>query len=466
MYRKCPEAQEPLRKETDWFRLRYVAVWTVGYTTFVGAVALFFVGVFGSTPLTAAVYFPVMAVCATTFFFMYLSSAQLRYRSGAGFFEGLLGARADFAPANTEEAEEVLKKVRKSSSKERPTPVGGAWSNVLRMQTTDGPRIHTRKMVDKDVDNLKFGAGIEVMDVNKILRKQNLQLVNVPSYGCVSLGAWVATQGHGMTGRYFNHGPICVDAVVLHMETGIVTLDTPELLLQKFGSGAKNARKYLVTEVTLKGSPTLVPDGAVLREGRWLSTVKDAEWILSANAIGAVLFVGNSNTLALRWTLHSGSKTNQSGWLMDVGITMFAVVGYGLSDPKGRDRTQMLHDVPGFFHFYLSPVFILFLVLFGVMNAEIITSSIELTPDALYKVCSDLQTVYKRFNGRCEIRFTGRLTYFDLFAFSEKGASAVLDVLGRNGVEQAALHPGKFQLSQQLFCNAGIFLRTAHDIRL
>ena len=486
-YAKCATDSWPA-KPYDWYRWRYVLTWSVGWLLFVGAVVLLVVGILSATPhsssvhgitdpstnstldqhpLRAAVAFPGMAVCVALFFLMYGPAAQLRYRTGMGLFGGLGGTGVDAAPSS-------LSAVRAAATSFRirglsPTAVGGAWSNVLRVETTKGPRMHMRRMVGK-VPNLPLTwyAGTTCMDVNNELRQLSLplQLVNVPSYGGVTLGAWVATQGHGMTGRFFSHGPVTVKARVLHMLSGIETDDGPEMLLDKFGNGPEKARQYLVLTVSIGESASLVPDVKMLRQGRWLKTVDDAEWALRKEAQVACLFIGGSKTLALTWQPHAGEDVRGGGLLMDVGITLFAVVGYGLSDPSGpgRDRTELLSKVPAFFHFYLSPLYIWALMLVGVMNAEFYTSDLDLTPERMLKLSNEIQAVYKRYNGRCEFRFTGKLTYFDLFAFSDGAVISVLQVLAANGVKLVAQHPGKYQIRQEIFACVGIELDSAHGL--
>ena len=339
---------------------------------------------------------------------------------------------------------------------------------MLRQQTARGPRLHTRRLVGRVPNQpLTWYAGSEVMDVQKELKAMGLQLVNVPSYGSVSLGAWVATQGHGMTGGAFTHGPITVKAKVHDLLTGIETDDGPDMLLDKFGRGEVRASQFLVLTVTLEGSQTLVENAKMLRQGRWLKTLDDATWVLRKQAQVAVMFIGSSNTLALTWEPHKGDDVSGGGLLMDAGISMFAVLGWGLSEPSGpgRDRTERLEKAPIFFHFYLSPIYIWFLLLTNLKNLELYTTDIPLTPDLTLKLTTALQGVYKKYNGRCELRFTGKITYIDLFFWSNAGARAVLHVLSAFGVKKCALHPGKYQLNRGWFACENIELVTPYDVK-
>ena len=48
-------------------------------------------------------------------------------------------------------------------------------------------------------------------------------------------------------------------------------------------------------------------------------------------------------------------------------------------------------------------------------------------------------------NGRCEVRFLGVVTFFDVFSLSSGGMDALVQVLSDLGVQRVAMHPGKFQ---------------------
>ena len=478
VYVECPTDTWPL-KPYDWYRWRYIVLWLLPISASIGFLVLLPWGAYILIPHNSTLHeygshreqgTTFVFVAVVLFFFVFLmrgSAQQLRFRSGMGFFGGIGGESTDSAPITVAEVKKAAQQFRVIGV--LPTVVGGAWSNVLRMESATGPRLHMRRFVGPVPGrDLTWYAGTQCMDVNKALLKRDrpMQLINVPSYGGVTLGAWVATQGHGMTGRAFSHGVITVRARVLDMLSGIETDDGPENLMDKFGKGEQRARQYVVLFVTVAESPTLVPDVKMLRQGRWLETTEDAAWIHSDEAQVAVMFIGGSNTLALRWKPHTGADVKGGGLLMDLGIVMFAVLGWGLSDPrgKGRDRTERLSKVPMFFHFYLSPIYIWFFMIVGAMNLEFYTSDLTgLTPELTLKLSTEIQAVYKRYNGRCELRVTGKITYFDLFALSPGAYREVLRVLAANGVKRVAQHPGKYQLRPEEFSCAGLELVTVYE---
>lgn len=412
MYRECPTETPESHEQEDGYRLRYILVWLVPMIFFGAFITSTVLGVWW---LSVDQYFRYSAYAFALaldflilFLFMRGSTQQLRYRIGMDLFGSLVGDRDDVAP---DSLDAILNEVSMFIGEDsKPNVVGNGWSNVLRQQTTESPRIHMRCMVGRVPGMpLTWYAGTSVMDVQKQLKEENLQLVNVPSYGGVTLGAWVATIGHGMTGRAFSHGMISVKAKVLDLHTGIVTDDGPDMLLYKFGRGHERAAKFLVLTVTLKDSPTLVQNSKMLRQARWLATVDDAKWVLRKEAQVAVVFIGSKSSLALTWQPHIGSDVVGGGLLMDLSIITFAVVGIGLSKPSGngRDRTETLDNAPLFFHVYLSPIYIWFLLLFNLKNIEMFTTDIPLTPELTLKLTAALQDVYKKFKGRCELRFLG-----------------------------------------------------------
>jgi hypothetical protein len=460
------------KQRDDRYRSRYLATWALPLLLFVAAIVLlpWSIVAFVENSRTGRERGTWMAITAVVCFALVLwmrrPQRQLRFRAGAGLFSGLFGASADVAPQPANAV--AVARMARSAQGKLPRIVGGAWSNVLRMQTSTGPRFHTRRMVGR-VPNMPFTwyAGTTIKEINRELAVLGLQLLNVPSYSSVTVGAWVATQGHGMTGRAFAHDPITVSARVLDLKTGIETDDGPEMLLDRFGTGPERAAQFLIVSVSLEGSATLVKNRNVLRQVRWITTPQDATWVTRKEAWAAALFIGGSRTLGITWhPVNPRSEVTGGGLLADASILMFAVLGMGLGDPSGshRDRTELLDRVPGFFHFYLSPIYIWFFLLLGVKNIEFFTTQLDLTPGLLLKLSDEIQAVYKQHYGRCELRFSGKLTYFDLFVVSDAAAVKVLRVLAANGVTRVAQHPGKYQLAASAYASVGLQLACAKTV--
>lgn len=465
----------------DVYKRRYLLLWLVAMLACATGLVLLPWGVYALVPHSSALHTrgahttqgAVLASIGTVtlllFLYMRLPRQQLRYRSGMDICSGLLGRSSDSSPSSVESMFTVVENMRFSGL--RPTVVGGAWSNVLRRQTAIGPRLFTHNLVGEvpGSEGRVWYAGTEVMDVNKALAKRGRQLVNVPSYGCVTMGAWVATMGHGMTSAGAAHGLVSVRAQVLDMATGVVADDdSPEMLLDKFGRGAKRASQFLVLTVDVGDSPTLCNNANALREGRWVASAEDAAWALQPTAAMMVLFVGRHNTLCLRWTPQppAAAAVRGGGALMDVGIALFATLGRGLSNPagKGRDRSERLSAGIRLFHFYLHPVFIWFFLLLGITNFEVYTSDAAITPECILSLTQALQPVHRKYGGRTEVRVLGKLLFVDCFAYGRASHCAILTALSTLGISCVALHPGKYAVHLDDISSAGLQLANPYDV--
>lgn len=465
----------------DIYKCRYLLLWFVAMLVGVTGLVLLTWGVYALVPHSSAahahgahteqgvVLASIGAVAFLLFVYMRRPRQQLRYRSGMDFCSGLFGRGTDSSPSSMQGVLTVVDHMRSSGL--RPTVVGGAWSNVLRRQTARGPRLFTRNLVG-EVPGSKgrmWYAGTEVMDVNKILAKRGQHLISVPSYGCVTMGAWVATMGHGMTSAGATHGLVSVRAQVLDMASGVVTKDdSPEMLLDKFGKGTRRASQFLVLTVDVGDSPTLRKDALALREGRWIASAEDAAWALQPTAAMMVLFVGRRNTLCLRWTPQppGAPAVRGGGALMDTGIALFATLGRGLSNPagKGRDRSERLSAGITLFHFYLHPIFIWVFLLLGITNFEVYTSDVAITPKLILSLTQAMQPVHRMYGGRTEVRVLGKLLFVDCFAYGRASHRAMLTVISAHGIARVALHPGKYAVHSDDISSAGLQLAVPYEV--
>jgi hypothetical protein len=476
------------------YRVLYVGTWLLTFSLLVVAVTLALVGVIRlaspSTPeseRTEAIYFLYAAgFSGVLYLLLTTSGAQARYRSGRSVLSGLSWLSGSTSPSSTDasrgsEVGVMIKKLVASPSAARmwPRVVGGAWSNVLRMEATDGPVLYTRALTGpsslgsatgarraRGAVPLRWKAGTRLADVQKELAKHNKVLVNVPSYTDVTVGAWVATMGHGMTGSRFDHDLVSVSAKVLDMATGIVLEDEPGAkLFSKFGSGPRLASQFLVLEVNLDGSPTLVEDKLAVRSMRWIESLDDASWALRNGTDMMAVFVGHTRTLAVTWVAQPEGATpfNKAGLFTDVWLALFTTTGRGMNKARGLERTEKLSKAVYLFSVFLYPIYLFFYLSVGLINFEIY-SRMSLTPEKLLSISAALQPVLTRKGGRCEIRMLGELVFFDFFAWSSEGVREVLSTLASHGVVRAALHPGKYQVSVEDGARSGVKLVVARSL--
>jgi hypothetical protein len=313
---------------------------------------------------------------------------------------------------------------------------------------------------------MRWKAGTRLADVQKELTKHGKVLVNVPSYTDVTIGAWVATMGHGMTGSRFDHDLVSVRAKVLDMATGIVVgNEGGAMLMNKFGSGPRYASQFLVLEVNLEASPTLVEDKLAVRSMRWIESLEDAQWALRTATDMMAVFVGHTRTLAITWVVqpNGAPPINNAGALTDVWLALFSTTGRGMSKAQGLERTEKLSKAVYLFSVFLYPVYLFFYLSAGLINFEIY-ARMPLEPKKLLSISAALQPVLKRRWGRCEIRKLGGLVFFDFFAWSSEGVREVLSTLAKHGVVRASLHPGKYQVSVEDGTRSGVQLVVATEL--
>lgn len=399
----------------------------------------------GRTALLAA------AFLVTALLYLLTSNRQsyTRWRAGRLWGGGWLFSTPTVSTEQTiEHAARLQRSLRKGECVE---VVGGAWSNVLRREPVRGSPLYMTLMRGKaEFGSSRWLAGTPLWEVHRELRKRGLVAVNVPSYSGVTIGAWVATIGHGMPGRMFDHGLICASALVLDIKTGIVSFDGPSKLEDKFGRSRSRAAQFLVLEVELSGSPSLVADVPCIRSSRWLlDDEKDAQWLLDKSAASAVVFVGRGGALALRWSPIKANQRRPSRGarfvLDDASYALFSLTGRLLRRADGLEHTQLLSDATYLFSAYLWPIYTLSFLLLPLRNTELYTTDLVLTPAKLMEVTQRLKSHYKTYNGRCEVRFLGVITFFDCFSWSYGGMGAIVEALADLGVERVAIHPGKFQ---------------------
>jgi len=477
-YKPCPRELKT-QKAYDFYRTRYLLVWTFGFGVFFTSIGILVWAIFstlehdspfhdrGNHPYRAAILYTVSAICFVFFVLMRLGPAQLRSRAGSGLLFGIAGNPNSFAPASVQDVQKASRELRMRG--ERADIVGGAWSNVLRCESSSSVCIHTRRMVGRNRDAGKYVwfAGTQLMDVQKELAKEGKQIINMPSYGSVTVGAWIATQGHGMTGASTSYGRVAAKARVLDLLTGIETDDGQQALLEKFGVSRKASSQYIILWVSLDDSAMLGPNTTLVRSHRLLSTTADAEWLLSKDARMAVVFVGNTKALAARWLPAKGVNVNKGGALFDTWLTVFAVTGWGslIGDPSTAQKTETVQKAAMLFHTYLYPSFIYFYLLFGVVNFEAYTTDVPVTPATLLSLTQTLKSVHAAHGGRSEVRVQGKLLYVDGFAWSRAGQRATFAALFAIGVKRCALHPGKYEvLSEDVSCS-GVEIVAPRDVK-
>lgn len=453
-------ARQLRSKHAAMFAFTYALAWTLTFLLLLASLGTLVGGALsladhsspfhprGNHPERAAL---LAAVClGTTLLYLLTSNPRsyARWRSGRLWGGGWLFSTPTISTEQT--IERATRLQRSASDGESVEVVGGAWSNVLRREAVRGVPLEMSLMRGKaEGGRSRWLAGTPLWEVHRDLKKRGLVAVNVPSYSGVTIGAWVATMGHGMPGRAFDHDIVCVSALVLDLKTSIVSFDGPSKLEDKFGGSRRRAAQFLVLEVELSASPTLVSDAPCVRSSRWLAYETDSRWLLDKSALAAVVFVGYGGALALRWApVKPGQRRPSRGArraLDDASYALFSVTGRFLSKADGLEHTQPLSNAVYLFSVYLWPAYTLSFLLLPLRNTELYTTDLDLSPAKLLEVSTALTSHFKVYNGRCEVRFLGVVTFFDIFSWSSDGLRALVRVLADLGVQRVAMHPGKFQ---------------------
>lgn len=452
----CPENALRL---SDGYRRRYISVWCVGWFFFIGGITGLVLGILWSTPRgsdaanstldqhpeRATVAFLLAALCLLGFVLMYRDAARLRYRAGSGFLGGLCGEPSSTAPRTERELEAACKQAAVGAY--RLTAVGSAWSNTLGQRTTRGRRLYMHRATAR-VGPRTWLAGATLKQVQNELAAEtpSMQLIGVPSSSYVTLGAWVATMGHGNSGPAATHDLVVASASVFDQNLGGSVDFNAARLRDVFGRGAEVAANYIVLKVTL-GGQALYKNTALRRQGMRVQTLAHAEWALDSRAVMRAVFVGNSKTLALRWIPHEGEALAES-IVLKVWLFVFAAMGWGSAMPnyEGNDSSGKLSDEVYLFPDSFNPLQLWFQMILNIVNYEVYTKDIQLDAGKLLEISERLQELHTKYGGRTELRTLGGLVFFDMAMWSGEAAfRASFEALRDVGVIKCVQHPGKYQ---------------------
>lgn len=458
----CPDGAPPRR---DGYRCRYISVWCVGWLFLIGAIAGLAVGIFWSIPHSsdahdvtnaatnstldehperAAVAFPLAALCLVGFVLMYRDAARRRYRAGSGFLGGLCGEPSSTTPRTEDELEAACEEAALGGY--RLTAVGNAWSNTLGQRTTRGRRIYMHRAAARTGPRTWL-AGATLKQVQKELAAEtpSVQMVGVPSSSYVTLGAWVATMGHGNSGPAATHDLVVASARVFDQNLGGALDLNPARLKSVFGQGAEVASNHTVLSVTLE-EQALYKNVDLRRQGKRVQTVAHANWALDPRAVMRAIFIGNSKTLALRWTPHEGKPLKES-IVLKVWLFVFAAMGWGSAMPnyEGKDSSGKLSDEVYLFPDSFNPPQLWSQMILNIVNYEVYTKDIQLDGTKLIQISERLQELHAKYGGRTELRTLGDIVFFDMAMWAGEAAfRASFEALRKVGVLKCAQHPGKY----------------------
>ncbi|MDA9633399.1 FAD-dependent oxidoreductase [bacterium] len=416
-------------------------------------VLLLILGCLATARWTELVAYIVAAVaCAALWTHSVLPRAQTLVRAGAyPLFCG--GGENNFPKTEEELRRRVRSVVEKTGAP--PTIVGSGWSFFLNRRAAAKNRVFLQEFNSR-IGETTWQSGVTAGHVCKQLKKIKKTLSSRPTLDDITLGSWIAANGHGNASTLAGGTSNTFQEVrILDMVSdSILTLsgkDTKKLFEDR---GAYY--KYCV--LTCKLLP--VYDGVVKMKG---VKVKDAEsaadWLTPTSQL-RVLFLGAARSygLGVLWKASSEADLQSSShvnphlfsrvcFYLQVD-TCSAIVGWHepMSKYNGHSRLSDANR----WSYTGWPLGIglaqLGIVFTGLHNFEIFFIHKNLDGESLWQLCEQITTLHKSFGGRCELRVATEgalnIVHVDV-AFNVTKSRLVFDILYNFGVREAALHRGK-----------------------
>lgn len=424
------------------------------------------------------------ALCLVAFAWVHFGPRSIpRMRVGVGVWT----CASDRWPSTIKE----LKQALADPEFKKATIVGGGWSNTLQLRRIEGRRIHLgllKGRVGSD-DDMEWLAGTELMHVQEALKAKGMVIPDVPSYGCVTLGAWIVTSGHGMRKRCDSNDWLrsgCVVNVLsrsnpskeiepfdLYDTTILKNLLDPNsdyvVASVKFSQSNQRARAFVI-DVEVTRELTLFTHEAPKFDKRFLSIVNPGvQGDPPPAAKLEVVFIGGKNCLSIKWGEKEplAEHPSSAGRLVELSVAYFAYSGSwlgGLDLNKSVKSNSTLQKAVAYFHWKLRAPLLFYNALYPVLNFEVYfypaddAATITKQTENYRKFCEGVMEFHKRNKGRTEVRAFGRALGLDVFVSShEKCVSYVQDVLiallvthklVKDGNSIFSCHPGKLRIDE------------------
>jgi hypothetical protein len=420
-------------------------------------------------PLRFALGYAGAAVCLLWTLFMRLHGPRLHVRAGAW---PTLGCCSDEYPTSEDEAVAAVDRIKRRYGR-NPEIVGSGWGFFLLRRSAVGPRVftHTLRGVDS---RRRWLAGTTVREAARYYEEVRGQAFTTqPSMDHITLGSWFGNGNHGNGGNHpLTKGSTGTlkDAHALDMETMIVmTMDYPAIR-RAFDA---EPRRYFLLSVTFKDSKQGI-DGALIdnvwlkKQGIIVDSAHSADQWLADDAHLRVLFAGAARAygLGLRWhPVKNGYEPDPATDHIDphccqrfctyAQLDLCSVSG-GCHEPLVNFRGYQRYADANRWMPLLFPTQTVFLVVSGFRNFEILFKlPYPLTGVTLWELVRALVKMHNEIGGRSEIRY-GK-TSADTTIFLDMALRKHFDVPFRLlhhqfGVQEVALHPGKYQPSSTAPC--------------
>lgn len=424
------------------------------------------------------------ALCLAAFAWIHFGARSIpRMRVGASVWS----CASDRWPSTVQE----LRRVLDDPAFKQAKIVGGGWSNTLQLRRTEGKRIHMGKLQGRSDSGreLEWLAGTELMDVQKALSSEKLVIMDRPSYGCVTLGAWIVTFGHGMRSRCDTNARLRAgcEVSVVSREDPLKKIDPLNLYDTSVMEQLLNPKSDLVVvavrflrpgnlacalahDVEVTRTLTLFEPSTSEFEERFLSIIKPG----ALNASPApdslkVIFIGGERCLGIKWDEKEMLEQHKSsaGLLTELSVAYFAYSGLWWS---GRDvdvsfkSSATLKKAVEYFHWKLVAPLLFFNSVWPVLNFEVYfypaaeAGSITQQTDKYRKFCRGMAEFHKQHRGRTELRAFGNAIGLDVFVWTHAECVLYIQNVLKTLLFDASLlssqynrfscHPGKLRIDE------------------
>lgn len=338
-----------------------------------------------------------------------------------------------------------------------PTIVGSGWGYFLKRNVASGPCLFMHNFRGpmpgehhKPAHERRWAAGTTIREVADALKKDNWIFPSHPSNDDITIGSWFAFGNHGSGGDKGMPSSKCMkDATIIDMRTKRIHKHVAYDQVRAWFDA--QPQRYLIVDVLFDN---LVRDMDIQK--RCIEIPLDMsqigvhhvqEW-LDDGAYLRVCFLGAGRSVALgiRWedkyleTSHRDPHCCSRFCTFLQADVCSAACGWYEPTSKWNGVTSWSDAnrwVPTLF-----PINTLFVVLQGYRNFEIVVDMPELSADTLWHIMKGFKDMHDSFGGRSEFRYATRYLFIDVAM--QGGFQTPFIILDEYGVENIALHPGKW----------------------
>ena len=419
-----------------YYQIQFISIWTISLLVIPLSIVEFII----SFERDRWIYLSIAAWCVLWAICVRLRGSIIAIRAAAW-----PGSCRDITPT-TCSAENLLRQITHNT-----TVVGSGWGYFLRRMATPSPRLFMHRFTGKmPGSEERWAAGTTIKTLSDIFKKKGLTFPSTPSHQDITIGAWFAMGNHGSGGDIGRpSSSVLADATIIDMRRREIMRNVTGAQLRRLFDTSQG--RYIIVDVQFKD---LVDDKIIQKRGIEIDTrVREfgiqqcEEWLLPG-AYLRLCFLGAARTQAigLRWEdVYSHTKHKDPHCCSKICTFLQAdvcsVFGGCYEDMKHWDGKTLLSDANQWIP-PLSELNTLSVILQGLKNFEIVVK-IDLDAATLWTLMKELKDMHDTYGGRSEIRYGTQYLFIDVVM--AKGFQRPFAILYDMGVEEIALHPGKWK---------------------